>query len=176
MTKLIRLRGHHIEALAERYFEQKRVHSKEKSPVEYKDTFFVMDKKPAKLERTLHSGRTEKNYLSGSDPFGIAEKMKVLFPLMDEYLANPGLELDVVYGPDSLCNSCPAVPDNQCSPWDYTEKCEKQDALAIDEYGLDVNKTYTIRELIEIFEGFFEKTGSPSPRVRDGFGKSLYNY
>jgi len=173
MVNTITLRGHHIEALSERFAEI----APKKSPAQlklekirrgYRSQYREEDynKLVSKLERDKANNLFRKIHES------FQRKKQFFDEIFEEILSNPNLQVNIVYGGDSICQECPDIGcsgrNKEVGYIDY-----EQDKSALVGYKINEDKTYTIGELIEIFRGYITKTGFPSPRTKSGFGRSI---
>ena len=161
MAKPITLRGHHIEALAEHYAKQKGLFPKkhERSVSGY---LFSGDQ----YKVSLNTLEIENNLYVDDDIFGFERKRKVIDPIMDDMLSDSELEIKIVFGIDSICKACPSLAEGCKADGDESDKCDSDPLIG---YNIDKEKTYTMGELIKIFDDYIHKTGFPSPRTRNGF-------
>ena len=178
MENTITLRGHHIETLAERYAEKQGLFVKQKTPKksegqkkldiefeEYKNKWGVeaynklMDK-INNSESTIYFRKLSEN---------LNKKDQALDLVMSEWLLTPDLQVKIVYGGDSVCQSC---PEKDCfGRGDGLDSIDyNQDKTPLLQYNIDEDRMYTMKELIGIFKEHIDRTGFPSPRTRNGFG------
>lgn len=173
---MIKLRGHHIEALAELYAKQEGffdvVRGKTPTQIVYEMLLeaYKRDYGEEDYKQYINKAKSNPSINSTED---LDEKGKVLDPLFNDWLSQQDLEVRIVFGPDSACEACPSLEG--CLGGTRNTIDDKQDKSGLLGYGIDRDKTYTIGDLITIFRAYISKTQFPSPRTKNGFGRSSHD-
>lgn len=177
----ITLRGHHLESLAERYANQNGffIVEKGKSPTEleleklieqYKLSFGEEAYKRFKARKKIREPLMGLEYERRQ-----TEKERVLETFEESLLLNPNLEILVKNGPDSICQICPCNRDCLGAIDNQDLESDEQDKLGLRAYGLEEGKKYTTTELVDRFKDYIIATDFPSPRTKNGFGRSEWD-
>ena len=133
--KIIKLRGHHISYLAEKY----------------DDNTWAKDMSPL-LSTT---------YINHYDFNGQLEFLRRLNLLTERIFTDRSALIKIINGKVDICAFCPDVKD--CRPA-KPEPMNFGDEASLRGFNLSVREVYSIGELIEKFRDYKEKTGIVSPR------------
>lgn len=178
---IITLRGHHIESLAERYANKNGffIVEKGKSPTELELEKLVEQYKQnfgeAAYERFRAREKTREPLMGWEYGRRQAEKERIVDAFEESLLSNPNLEILVKNGPDSICQICPCNRDCLGAIDNRDSQSEEQDKLGLRAYGLEEGKKYIIKELTDKFNDYIVTTSFPSPRTKNGFGRSKWD-
>lgn len=143
--KTIKIRGHHIESLAEFIFDGETI-----IPELVSESFpntNPKSKDPKERVYSISRALIKKHTLNSID---------------QKIVEDPSIVLEIVFGPDDYCNACPNKEgcSNLSSPTN-----DAQDRRALQGFGLYKTK-YSSEELISMLKRFSNKTGYASPRRR----------
>jgi hypothetical protein len=169
----LKLRGHHMEHLAETYFKANNPEIKnslEYSPIK-SSRQYGRHSMEDKLSGYLKNLSPEKNntpaFLGSEYREFINQELRELEEII---LLSPesgiDLHVELTFGPDSICNLCPRNLNclNQATPAN-----NEDDSRALGEFGLELGKTYTATEIIEKIKTWQLKNNAPSPRQKKGY-------
>ena len=162
MVEKIRLRGHHIDSIAKKLFNRNMAQRFTNSSISYIENSPI----DSNLNNLLKSYDSDVK-VESRPTLGIYTDQTEddIHDIYDKILTNPDLQIEIVEGIDSICESCnnrPGSNERRISKPFY-DIANDDDKISLEEFGLELGRTYLASEIIELIKTYQERTDMISP-------------